>query len=102
MLRTKERKEGFLIAFATAIKKDPTTPIGKHANELKVHEKTVKTAIKQDSSPDLNHLDYTLLGVLENKTKATCHPNIGSLTTAIEKEWNKMSEEPILKACKSF
>ena len=28
-------KEGFLTALATAIKKDPTTSIRKHANELK-------------------------------------------------------------------
>ena len=40
--------------------------------------------------------------VLENKTNATSHPNIGSLKTAIEEEWNKMSEKFILKACKSF
>ena len=41
-------------------------------------------------------------GVLEDKTNATFHRNIGSLKTAIEEEWNKMSEEFILKACKSF
>ena len=41
-----------------------------------------------------------LWGVLENKTNATSHPNIGSLKTAIEEEWIKMSEEFILKACK--
>ncbi len=41
-------------------------------------------------------------GVLENKTNATSHPNIGLLKTAIEEEWNGMSEEFILKACKSF
>ena len=29
-------------------------------------------------------------------------PNIGSLKTAIEQEWNKMSEEFILKPRKSF
>ena len=40
------------------------------------------TAIKQDLSPDLNPLDYA----------------IGSLKTAIEQEWNKMSEKFILKA----
>ena len=56
-------------ALATAIKKDPTTSIRKHANELKVHEKTVRTTIKQDWSPDLILLDYALLGILENKTK---------------------------------
>ena len=37
-----------------AIKKDPTMSIRKHTNELKVHQKTVRTAIKQDLSPDLN------------------------------------------------
>ncbi len=46
----KKRKEGFLTAFATVIKKGPTTSIRKHANELKVHQKTVRTAIK-DLSP---------------------------------------------------
>ena len=37
---TKKRKEGFLTAFATVIKNDPIMSIRKHANELKVHEKT--------------------------------------------------------------
>ena len=74
----------------------------KHSNELLVHKKTVRIAIKQDLSPDLNSLDYAIWGVLENKTNATSHLNIGSLKTAIEEEWNKMSEEFILKACKSF
>ena len=83
-------------------KKNPTTSIRKHANELKVHKKTVRTAIKQDLSPDLNPLDYAIWGILENKTNATSHPNIGLLKAAIEKEWNKMSEEFILNACKSF
>ena len=57
---TKKRKEGFLTALATAIKKDPTMSIREHANELKAHEKTVKTAIKQDLSPVLNPLDYAI------------------------------------------
>ena len=52
--------------------------------------------------PDLNSLDYSIWGVLENKTNATSHPNIGSFKTNIEEEWNRMSEEFILKACKSF
>ena len=54
---TKKRIEGFLTALATAIKKDPSTSIRKHANELKVGKKTVRTAIKQDLSPNLNPLD---------------------------------------------
>ena len=41
-------------------------------------------AIKQDLSPDLNPLEYAILGILENKTNATFYPNIGSLKTTIE------------------
>ena len=44
----KERKKGFLTDLATVIKKDPTTLIRKHTNELKINEKTLKRAIKQD------------------------------------------------------
>ena len=65
-----------------AIKKDPTTSIRKHANELEVHEKTVRTAIKQDLSPGLKPLYYTIWGVLENKTNATTW----MLTKRIEKK----------------
>ena len=54
------------------------------------------------SSPNHNPLNYAILGVFENKTNATSHPNIGLLKTAIEEKWNKMPEEFILKACKSF
>ena len=74
--------------------------IRKHANELKVQEKTMRTAIKQDLSRDLNPLDYTIWGILENKTHATSHSDIGSLKTAIEVELNQISGEFILKACK--
>ena len=76
--------------------------IRKHSNELKVHEKTVRTAIKQNLSPDINSLEYVTWGILENETNTTSHPNIGSLKTAIEEEWNKMSQEFILKTRKSF
>ena len=44
------------------------------------------------SSPDFKPFDYTLWGVLENKTNATFHSNIGSLKNTIEKKWNKMRE----------
>ena len=46
--------------------------------------KKLRTAIKQDLSPELNLLDYALLGGLENKTNATSH--IGLLKTDIEEE----------------
>ena len=70
------------------IKKDPTTSVRKHAVELKVHKKTVKTAIKYNLSPNLNPIDHAIWGVLENETNATSHPNIGSLKIVIEEEWN--------------
>ena len=57
-----KRKEGFLTALATAIKKEPTKSIRKHANELKVHEKTVRIAIKQVLSLDLNPLRVRYMG----------------------------------------
>ena len=44
------------------------------------------TTIKRDLSPDLNPFDYAIWGILENKTNATSHPNIGSLKTATEEE----------------
>ena len=84
--KTKQKRKGFLTALATVMKKDYTMSIRLHANELKVHEKTVRTAIKQDVSPDLNSLDYAIWGILENKTNATSHPHIGSPKTATEEE----------------
>ena len=58
--RMNKKRKGFLTAFATAIKKDPRSSIVKHANELKVPEKTVRTRNKHDLSPDLNPLGYTI------------------------------------------
>ena len=84
----RKKNEGFLTVLAMAIKKDPTMSIRKRANELKVHEKTVRTVIKQDLSPDVNPLDDAIWVVLENETNTTSHPNIGSLKTVIEEEWN--------------
>ena len=60
----------------------------------------MRTAIKQDLIPDHNLPDYAIWDILENKTNATRHPNIGSLKTEVE--WHKMSEEFILKAGKLF
>ena len=73
--KSKQTKKVSFTALATVIKKNLKMPIRKHASELKVHEKIVRSAIKQDLSPDLNHLDY----FLENKTNATSYPNIVSL-----------------------
>ena len=46
----------------------------------------MRTAIKQDLSPDLYLLDYAIWGILEKKTNVTFHPNIGLLKTPIEEE----------------
>ena len=54
------------------------------------------------SSQDLNELDYAIWGVLENKTNATSHLNIGMLKITIEEKRNEISEEYILEAGKSF
>ena len=81
-----KQKESFLTAFATAIKKDTTTSIRKYAYELKVHEETVKTAIKQHFSPDLHLFDSDIWNVLGNKRNAISHPNIGSFKLLIR--WN--------------
>ena len=95
-------KRRLFTALGMAIKRDPTMSIRKYANELRVHEKTVRIGIKQDLSLHLNPLDIYIWVVLDIKTNATSHPNIGLFKTAIEEEWNKMSEEFILKAFKLF
>ena len=64
--------------------------------------KIIGVSLKPPSNPDHNHLIYTICVILENKINATSHPNIGSFKTAIEEEWNKISGEFILKACKLF
>ena len=69
---------------ATTIKKDRTMSIGKHVNEPRVREKTGKTAIKRDLSPNHNFLDYIIWGDLENNEAS--YPNIGSLKIAMEEE----------------
>ena len=57
--KKKKCKSSFLTALDTT-KKDLTMSIRKHGKELKVLKKTVKTAIKQDLSQDLNSLDYAM------------------------------------------
>ena len=100
-LNKKKTKEGFLTAIATVIKKDPTTRIRKNATELKVYDKTVRTAIKWDLRPNPNPIVYAMCGVTESQTGATSHLNIGLLKIAIEMKLNKICEEFIYKACKS-
>ena len=72
-----------------AITMDLPTSIRKHNNELKVHEKTGWTIIKEHPYPYC----YAVWVVLENKTNATSHPNIGSLKTVFWEEYIKISKE---------
>ena len=51
--------------------------------------KTVRSAIKQDLSQDFDPLDYAISGVLESKTNATSHSNIGSVKSSIG-EWKNV------------
>ena len=44
---TNKRKEVFLSALAKMIKKDPTTAIRKHDNDLKVHENLLGKQLKR-------------------------------------------------------
>ena len=43
-----------------------------------------------------------IYGGVENKTNARSHSNIGLFKTAIEKEWNKMSQEFIWRHTNRF
>ncbi len=54
------------------------------------------------SSRDLNSLDYTMWGVLEQTTNKTSHSNISSFKAAIEEEWGKMTKDFVVKSCAAF
>ena len=64
----KKPKEGFLTAHVT-IKKDTTTSVRKHTSEFKVHEKTVRVAIKQDLK--LKSLATTIFEYKEEKKQGS-------------------------------
>ena len=70
--------------------------------QKKKNSKIINFSLWPPSNPDPAPLDYAIWSLLENKTNAFSHPNIGLLKTVIEEEWNEMSEEFILKAYKSF
>ena len=58
----------------------------KRRNQTKRISKINGDSLWPPLRPDHNRLDYAIWGVLENKTNATPHRNIGSLKTAIEVE----------------
>ena len=52
----------------------------------KIFSEITGVSLWPPSRPDLNPLEYAILGVLENKTDATYHLNIGSLKNVIAEE----------------
>ena len=68
----------------------------------KLISEIIRVSLWPPSISDLKPLHCAIWGVFENETNLTSDPNIGSLKIAIEEEWNKISEEFILKVFKSF
>ena len=48
--------------------------------------KIIGVSLWPPSSSDFNPLDYAIWSILENKTDAASHPNIGLLKAAIEEK----------------
>ena len=73
-------------------------------NILNFQESTtiLNVCIKSLETYWMDHVYSVIKGVLESKINATSLQNIGPLKTAIEQKWNKIPEEFIFKACKSF
>ena len=68
--------------------KETTTSIRKHANELKVHEKTGRRTIKQDLSPNFKPLDHA--------SWYNFLPNIGDIDTRLTKAWKAIDRLSII------
>jgi len=54
------------------------------------------------SSPDLSPLDYAVWGIVERRACATPHRNVADLKIAVEQEWANMSDDFLVKTCRSF
>ena len=54
------------------------------------------------SSPDCNHLDFRIWGVVESRACATAHLNVDALKASVDREWAAMSEDYVIKTCKAF
>ncbi len=54
------------------------------------------------SSPDLNPLDFSIWGVLEDKTCKTPHPSVEALKASTVKSWRTLCKEYIVRTCRSF
>ena len=65
----------------------------KAETKLKKNSKITEPSSWPLSSTDLNPHNYTKCYVLESKTNASSNLNFGSLKSAIEEEWNRISEK---------
>ncbi|KAK0417925.1 hypothetical protein QR680_013281 [Steinernema hermaphroditum] len=54
------------------------------------------------NSPDLNPLDFSVWGIMEQKACAVKHKSVGSLKRALEKAWDEISPEMIAAILKNF
>ncbi|PIC28734.1 hypothetical protein B9Z55_020552 [Caenorhabditis nigoni] len=54
------------------------------------------------SSPDLNPLDYSVWGVLQNKVCARPHANIEALKKSLTEEWDKLSVQYLRATIDAF
>ena len=61
-----------------------------YLTQKKKKSEIIGVSLWPPSFPAFNPYDYAKWYVLENKTNATFHPNIASLKTVIEEEWNKI------------
>ena len=53
-------------------------------------------------SPDANPLDFAFWPHVEYRACRVRHPNINALKTSVDKEWNEMGEEYVIKVCIDF
>ena len=66
-------------------KKETTKKLDAETKPKKEFSELIVVSLWSPSSPYLNNFDKPRGVVLENKTNATSHPNIGSLKTAMRR-----------------
>ncbi|KAK0394707.1 hypothetical protein QR680_000887 [Steinernema hermaphroditum] len=65
-------------------------------------KKTLQWTFGLQNSPDLNPLDFSVWGIMEQKACAVKHKSVGSLKRALEKAWDEISPEMIAAILKNF
>lgn len=53
-------------------------------------------------SPDANPLDFSFWLHVEARACSICHPNVDALKAAVNKHWDGMDPDYIIKVCKAF